>query len=235
MSEVGELILPTEKVKASRKNPRVLILYGAPKVGKTTLASQLKDNLLIDLENGSDFVDAIKLRANNLVELKAIGDKIIKEGRPYKKITIDSLTKLEELCEAAATKMYMATGIGKNFDGKSVLELPSGAGYFWLRQAFSIWKNYIESIAGEVIYIAHLKEKMIEKAGKEVSSKEVDLTGKLKAITCSNADATGYVYRTNDGKIMVNFKSSEEVVCGSRCDHLRGQEFEFDWNKIYLK
>ena len=44
------IVLPTEKVKAKVKNPRFLILFGKPKSGKTTIASQLDSNLIIRSE-----------------------------------------------------------------------------------------------------------------------------------------------------------------------------------------
>ena len=56
-------------VKASRKSPKNMIIYGPPKIGKTTVLSQLDDCLIIDLEQGSDMVDALKVKVNNLKEL----------------------------------------------------------------------------------------------------------------------------------------------------------------------
>ena len=56
--------LPKTKVKASRKSPKNMIIYGPPKIGKTTVLSQLDDCLIIDLEDGSDMVDALKVKAN---------------------------------------------------------------------------------------------------------------------------------------------------------------------------
>ena len=41
--------LPKTVVKASRKSPKNMIIYGPPKIGKTTVLSQLKDCLIIDL------------------------------------------------------------------------------------------------------------------------------------------------------------------------------------------
>ena len=55
------IVLPTEKVKAKVKNPRFLILFGKPKSGKTTIASQLDSNLIIDLEGGAEFLSVSKL------------------------------------------------------------------------------------------------------------------------------------------------------------------------------
>lgn len=193
----------------------------------------MENTLLIDLEKGSSFVEALKFNVTSLQELHALGEAIKEKGKPYSRIAIDTVTKLEEWCEEAGTNLYKRTPIGRNFTGKSVLELPNGAGYFWLRTAFEYWRDYLLTLADEVILIGHLKDKLIEVQGKEVAAKDIDLTGKIRSITCAAADAIGYLYR-KDGKIFVTFKSSDEITCGSRCEHLKGQEFEFDWKKIYL-
>lgn len=243
------LILPTTKIPASRKSPKVLLLYGMPKVGKTTVLSELPDTLIIDLEDGSNFVDAMKVQCRNLNDLSALLDQIVSERRPYKRLAIDTVTKLEEWCEIDATNRYKQSAIGKNFTGQSVLELPNGGGYLYLRQSFTNWIGKMKNSAPELILVGHLKEKYlggkasvspngVELAGMknnvEVLSKEIDLTGKVKNIACADADAVGYLYRKQGGGLSVSFETNEEVNCGSRCGHLKGQKFEFDWSKIYI-
>ena len=86
-TEVKEgLVLPTTTVKSVVKSPKNLIIFSKPKTGKTTLLSQLPNCLLIDLEGGSDYVDAMKIKANNVRELMDIEAAIIKAGKPYKYI-----------------------------------------------------------------------------------------------------------------------------------------------------
>ncbi len=111
--------LPKTVVKASRKSPKNMIIYGPPKIGKTTVLSQLKDCLIIDLEEGSDMVDALKIKVNNLKELGEVGKAIIQDGKPYKYVAIDTISKLEEWCEAEAKTIYMKTPMGKNFETKN--------------------------------------------------------------------------------------------------------------------
>jgi len=241
--------LPKSKLPPSRKNPSRLIIYSVPKLGKTTIVSKLDNCLIIELEEGgADYVEALKIEAYNLAKLAEIGTQIKNEGKPYKYVCIDTITKLEELCEAVATNNYKKSPMGVNFQGKSVLSLPQGAGYFWLREAFTQWLNFCYSLADNVILLGHIKDKFIEVKGKEVSAKDLDLTGKLRTITCANADAIGYMYRNKEGQTLLNFKTSEEVTCGSRCEHLRGQEIVIadtvpdsdpieiiaHWDKIYL-
>jgi len=243
------MILPKDKVKATRKNPRLLMLYGPPKVGKTTLLSELENCLTIDLEKGSNYLDILKIEVNSLKELEKVGNAIIEANRPYKYLAIDTATKLEEWCEDFATILYKASAVGKNFSGNSVLELPNGGGYYWLRIAYGKWFNFCANLAEYLILIAHVRDKMlvdkkgVEIKGGQVSSMDLDLTGKIKAITCSKADAIGLLTRKVVGaengepvsKMFVNFNSSTEILCGSRCKHLLGKEMEFNWSDIFIK
>ena len=229
--------LPKAKVRASRKSPKNMIIYGAPKIGKTTVLSQLDNCLIIDLEDGSDMVDALKVKAHNLKDLQAIGSAIIKEGKPYKYIAIDTISKLEEWCEVYAKQIYMRTPMGKNFDknnpGASVQSLPNSAGYLYLRMAYKEWIDKLNKLADHVILVGHLKDKMLEKKGKEVAVKDLDLTGKIKQITCTNSDAIGYIYREGENT-MISFDSLEDIAAGTRCAHLKGKAMPLEWSKIFI-
>ena len=129
-----EINLPTSKVPAAHKSPKNLIIFSKPKVGKTSILSQLDNCLILDLENGSDYVDAIKIKANSITEIKEIGKAIKEAGNPYNIIAVDTITALEEMCIPYAEELYTRSPMGKNWptDGKpkygSILNLPNGAG-----------------------------------------------------------------------------------------------------------
>ena len=132
--------------------------------------------------------------------------------------------------------MYQATPMGKNFDkdnkGLSVLTLPNGAGYNYLRQSFQKWFRNLNKLADHVIFVGHLKDKYLTKNGKEVKANDLSLTGKLREIACANSDAIGYVYR-GEGQTRISFDSTNDDTAGSRCEHLRGLDGELDWSKIF--
>jgi hypothetical protein len=232
-----KLELPKKKVKALRKSPKNMVIYGPPKIGKTSALASLDGCLILDLEDGSDMVDALKIKANNLSELSQIGQSILKEEKPYKYIAVDTITQLELWCESEAKVLYRNTPMGKNFDrsekGLSVLSLPNGAGYLYLRMAYKKWLNRLNSLADHVILVGHLKDRVIEKKGKEVTAGDLDLTGKIRGITCANADAIGYIFREED-KTMISFDAGQDINAGSRCDHLKGQVMELDWTNIFI-
>jgi energy-coupling factor transporter ATP-binding protein EcfA2 len=244
-----EIKLPTSKVSATSKSPKNLVIFSKPKAGKTTVLSQLENCLILDLESGSDYVDAIKLKATSLDEIKAIGKAIKDAGNPYDYVAIDTITALEEMCLPYAEELYTRTPMGKGWptEGKakygSILNLPNGAGYPWLREAFVKVIDYVKTWAPRTILVGHVKDTLLEKNGSNFNSLDLALTGKLKLITTSNSDAIGYLFRRGSKNIL-SFKTTDEISCGARPEHLRNQEIEIselvdnkvvvNWDKIFI-
>jgi hypothetical protein len=236
------IVLPTKKVKADRINPKRLIIYSKPKTGKTSAFAGLEGNLIIDLENGADYVEAIKVKANNLQELKEIGKAIKEANYPYKYVTIDTVTALEDMVMPLAINLYKQTPMGKNYSGDSILTLPNGAGYLYVRQAFFQVLDFIDTLAPQIILSGHIKDKQVDDKGEMVMSANIDLTGKIKSLICANADAIGYMFRRGEQTIL-SFKTNEEVTCGARPEHLRNEEIVISemvngelithWEKVY--
>lgn len=237
-------VLPTEPNQAVTKSPKSLILFSAPKVGKTTLAAALASNLIVDLENGSDHVGGLIVKINTFTELHELCEEIKKQGKPYRYITLDTATALEDMCLPLALKLYQKTPMGKTYVG-DILSLPNGAGYKYLRDAYDLMINKVRECAERTILLGHVKDKVIEKAGKEVNAKELALTGKLSGITCAKADAIGYLYRDGN-KCIVTFETMSELVCGARPLHLRNKsmvlseqdpntgETKTYWDRIFI-
>ena len=220
------IVLPKEKVKAKVENPRFLILFGKPKAGKTTLVAALDNNLIIDLEGGSEFLEALAVQARSVKDLGDIANAIREVKKetgkyPYKYITIDNATRLEEMCMSYAIQLYKATPMGKKYEGTDLRTLPNGSGYLYIRQAV---RKVIDMFRG-------LCDNFI-------------LIGALANIICGEADAVGYVYRKKN-ETHISFEGGDNSVIEARAPHLRGKNIvvaESDennnittyWNKVYL-
>jgi hypothetical protein len=251
--------LPTKKVKASRVNPQKIIIFGNPKVGKTSALAELDNCLIIDVEDGTNFVNALKV--NVLAEAKNEGvppmvmlKNIIKDikagneainGYMYKYIAIDTVSALEALVLPVAGKLYKNTVQGKKWTGTDVTELANGAGYRWTRLALQMVLNELEEVCDTLIILGHVKDKLVQKDGEEMNERLLDLTGKMGAILASKVDAIGYIYR-EDNKTIVNFQASDSLVCGGRCNHLinkkvtliesdENNNISVDWSEIFVE
>lgn len=242
------IVLPTEKVKAKVSNPRFLIIFGKPKSGKTTIVSELENNLIIDLEGGSQFLDALSVQARNVADLGEIAAAIRQKNKEcngffYKHITIDNATRLEEMTLSYALTLYNQTPMGKSYRG-DVRMLPNGAGWFYIRQAVRKVIDMFRELCEEFILVGHTKDKLVNKEGEELSEMQLDLAGRLSDIICGEADAIGYIYRKKN-QTLISFQGGENNIVEARAPHLRGKtvviaesdesgKITTDWNKIYL-
>ena len=219
------MALKKVKRKVVSENPKVMLLYGAPKVGKTTALSQLKDCLIIDTEQGAGMIEGYIEEANSREELINIL-KEAKEGHEYKYVAIDTIDKIADWAEKAVCQEENVVAIA---------DLAYGKGFALVREKVLNTVKVMKSIFPHVIVIGHRKwARAIVDSKAIVEPESLDLTGKLKNMLMADCDAIGYVYRDDEkDKLMVSFKANEALEAGSRSPHLRGKEIELNWKLIY--
>ena len=213
------------KRKVVSTNPSVLLLYGAPKVGKTTMLSKLDDCLIIDTEKGSRMIEGYISEVSNrdelidtLIELKESKDV------KYKYIALDTIDKVAEWAEK---RVCEEEGV------RAIADLAFGKGYGMVREKVTQTIEAFKEVTEHLITIGHRKVAYAVTDGSTIVIPEsIDLTGKLKNVIMSGADAIGYVYRDED-ELMVSFKANDAIEAGSRCPHLKGKEVKFNWKNIY--
>lgn len=243
------LVLPKEKTLPCKNSMRFVIFFGRPKAGKSSAMAALDSNLIIDLEDGYKNLSALVIQARNINDFgeiaKALQEEIQKTGKyPYKYITIDNATRLEEMCMGYAITLYKQTSIGKNYQGTDIRTLPNGSGYLYIRQAVRKVIDMFRTLCETLILVAHTRDRQINIEGQEMNEMTLDLTGKLGDILCGEADAIGYVYRKKNQTI-ISFEGGESSVREARPEHLRGKKIviaesdednklTFYWDKIFL-
>ena len=214
--------------------------------------ASLDSNLIIDLEDGYRALSVMKVKVNNAQEIfevaQAISSKIKETGSmPYRFITIDNASRLEEFSLSYAAQLYRSTPMGQSWgmlkdragnvvkdpktnrpmpDPKAdVRTLPNGSGYMYLRKAIKKLVDIFKPLCDTLILVAHVKDKQIKKDSEEMSEMTVDLAGKTGDIICGEADAIGYIFR-RENKTIVSFKGGDDTLKEARPLHLRGKEFE---------
>ena len=219
------MALKKVKRKAISQNPKTLLLYGAPKVGKTTALSQLNDCLILDTEGGANMIEGYVESVSNREELI----KVLKEaqdGHDYKYVAIDTIDKIATWAETAVC-------VEENVS--AVQDLAFGKGFGMVREKVLNTVKILKDIFPHVIIIGHRKwARAIVDSKAIVEPESLDLTGKLKNMLMADCDAIGYVYRDEEkGNLMVTFQSNDALEAGSRSPHLKGKELELKWNLIY--
>lgn len=253
------MILPTKVVKANRVNPKKMIIFSKPKNGKTSSLAKLENNLIVDLEGGSEFVDALKINVVkeaqdkniSLLEVVKLIIKDLKEVKvkigknPYQFITLDTVTVLEDIVLPLANQMYRDIPQGANWMGTDVRTLPNGTGYQHLRNAILFVISQFESLCDTLILVGHVKRKSLNVNDAELDEKSLDLSGKIPGILSADADAIGYMYR-EENKTILDFEPSDSALVGARPEHLRGKKIVIaesdengvvtvNWSEVFLK
>jgi hypothetical protein len=258
---MSEFILPKAPTKSKLINPSPFLIFGVPKIGKTTSIAALENCLVINLEDPVQTADGMVVYAPTLEVFRSILKAIIKDGKPYNYLAIDTLTKLEEFCIVRAEEIYVNSPMGAGWikrddkgkllptcgksKYKSILFLPNGSGYMYLRQAFDEITTLIKKCAPNIIYIAHVKQTNILKDGVEFTSSDINLVGKNKQNISAEAQAIAFMRRVG-GKNYLCFQPSEDVLAGCKIKRLEGKEIlisEYDeddnlithWDQIYIK
>ena len=244
--------LPTERSVVDNYNPKLLIIMGRPKQGKSSFVAAIDDNLIIDLEDGYRALSVMKVQARTAKDMQEIRNAIIAKGKelhkaPYKYITIDNATRLEEMSVSLAAELYRATPMGSNWgyvidqkgmvvkdpktgklmiDPKAdVRQLANGAGWLYMRKAIRQLIDMFKPLCETLILVCHVKDKQIRKNGEEMSEMAVDLAGKTGDIICGEADAVGYLYRDSN-KTFISFEGGDNTIREARPLHLRGKKIQ---------
>lgn len=234
--------LPRKKVGSETTDPVNLIIYSKPKMGKTTALSALENNLIIDTEDGSRYVDALKVSVNNAKDINELCKALEEAGNPYDFLTIDTMTSLEEICKPIALKLYQATAAGKNYTG-DILSAPNGSGYGHLRTAIEKVQERLKKHTRNLILVCHSKDAAID--SDQVTVKQIDLLGKTGRILASKADAMGFLTRDENSNTILSFNTNNSSIeCGARPAHLRNADIvlgemqpdgtiEFHWERVF--
>jgi hypothetical protein len=220
------MALPTKVTKVQSVDPDRMIIASFPKTGKTSVFSELTLNgkwLVVDMENGSKFIENLRVSVTTPEQLIKLGEEITKAEFPYEGLIIDSLTVLENLAKQVATDKYRNSLIGSTWAGDDIIDLPKGAGYGFLRKAFFEIIEFIETLSPKTIYLGHLKASTIGEEEDAITALQLDLLGKTPKIFASRVDSIGFMRRDEQNNTVIDFATSDEQYAGSRSEHLQGK------------
>ena len=141
------MALKKVKRKAISKDPKVMLLYGAPKVGKTTALSQLDNCLIIDTEQGANMLDGYIEQVNTREDLIVLLQEA-QEGHDYKYVAIDTIDKIAEWAEESVCREEAVDAIQ---------DLAFGKGFGMVREKVLNTVKVMKKIFPHVIVIGHRK------------------------------------------------------------------------------
>jgi len=184
-----------KKDDVTPERPIIIVLYGVPGSGKTSVATTAGNPLLIDTDRGYD--RAVQrceatLVANNWHDI----DNERETMKGYKTIIVDTAKSMID--------DYLSQyAIEKNYKLKSNTRKRFGQ----MGDDFKEFVNYLRSNGSDIIFICHDKETQ----DGDVIKHAPDCTGQSKDLLVRIADQVGYIYIDN-GKRTITFNTLDNYV-----------------------
>ena len=176
--------LPTTKTPAKQEiGALTWLIYGPPKIGKSTLASQADNALFLATEAGLNSLEVFQIPIASWDDfLSACG--LIKAGKhDYKTIVIDTVDMLHKLCAEHV--------LGKN-GAEHESDLAYGKGYALVNGEFQRVITKLAAMPFGLIMISHSKEQEKEsRTGKYVKTTPT-LTESIRKILLGMVDVIAF-------------------------------------------
>lgn len=225
-----------DEVKTGKEpNPPRIVIYGGPKVGKSTFASGAEDALFIQTEDGLDALDVARIDCRgNLPRLKSALRELYNEDHSYKTLVIDSADWLEAdiwawLCEDAGAASIDELGGGY------------GKGYNRAREEWDNILTFLDALRSKkgmtIVFIAHHQVRRMEAPDSEpydysalklhkhaaaLLEEWADLIGFVRVRTDVEVEDAGFGKKRgraasiNDGERVVTVRQDPAYVTGNR-------------------
>lgn len=188
----------------------ITYIYGAPKCGKTTLASQMEDALLVAFEKGYNALPGIRpVDITTWGEFKQVVRELKKSEvkQVYKSIVIDTVDIASALCEKYVCSQNDVEKLG---------DIPYGGGWALVKKEFEETFRVIAQQGYALFFISHAKDKVFKREdGTEYNQIVPSLANAYNEIVKNMADIFGYAHqvRTENGtNVVLTLRSMDGTI-----------------------
>lgn len=205
----------------------ITYIYGAPKTGKTTLAVQMPNSLLLAFEKGYNALPGV-----NVVDITSWGDMkaIIRElkkpdiKKAYKAIIVDTIDIAADMCTKYVCSQKGIEALG---------DLGYGKGWTAFKDEFSDMFRGLTQLGYAVFFIGHHKEAMIGDEGNQKMVIRPALSNSIKTVIEGMADIYGYVHQESGHPMSVlTLRHKDDTIsCGGRFKYI-APEIEMSYDNL---
>lgn len=208
----------------------ITYVFGAPKTGKTTLASQAPDCLLLACERGYNAIPGIIAQdITSWAEMRQVFKELKKpevQAR-FKTVIVDTIDLAAKYCTKYICNQNEVQELG---------DLPYGKGYNLMRSEFEDIFNSLAQLGYAIIFISHAQESVFTREnGTEYNRIIPSLSpSKVNAIIENMADIYGYahqkIYEDGSSQVVLTLRSNDgSISCGSRFKYIDSEvPFTYD-------
>lgn len=210
-------MLPKNEKRVVNKSSRVKIwLYGAPFSGKTTLADQFPDVLMLNTDgNINSFTAPVveikeRVEGRQIIDVWTVFNETINElqkGSDFKTIVVDLV---EDTFEACRRYCYKKLGIEHESDN-------SFKAWDYVRNEYLTTMKRLLTLDYNIVLISHedMSKDITKKTGDKVTSIRPNIQDKLANKLAGMVDIVARVVADGDNRTL-NFKSDDVIFGGGR-------------------
>lgn len=198
----------------------ITYVYGAPKTGKTTLASQMDGSLLLAFEAGYNALPGVMAQdVTSWGEMKQVFRELKKPEvqAVYRSVIVDTIDVAADRC-----KKYICQQNGIEDLG----DLGYGKGWTKFKDEFNEVFRGLTQLGYAVFFIGHHKEVTVTEAnGSEKIVIRPSLSNSTREVIAGMADIYGYAHQFKEGEMSVlTLRSADGTIeCGCRFKHIPNQ------------
>ena len=195
----------------------ITYIFGAAKIGKTSLAAQAPDCLLLAAERGYNGLSGIIAQdITSWSDMRQVFRELKKPEvkQRFKVLIVDTIDLMAKYCTKYICNQNGISDLG---------ELGYGRGYSAMRSEFEDVFNSLAQMGYAVIFISHAQDKTFKRAdGTEYNKIVPSLSpDKVNAIIENMADIYGYAHLARDAegnsvRVLTLRSPDDSVSCGCR-------------------
>ena len=215
-------LLNLEPHKVSRDlSGYITYIYGPPKSGKTTTASQMPSPILLAFEVGYNAIPGIIVQdITNWAEMKQAYNQLKKQQvkDKFKTVIVDTIDVAAEMCETYTCNQLGISSLG---------ELGFGKGWKEFKKEFNNVFRGLTQLGYAVFFIGHQKEQTVKDAmGNERIVIRTALGNSVKTFIEGMADIFGYAHQptvesNSNGMSVLTLRSFDDSIsCGGRFKYI---------------
>lgn len=219
--------LRMEKSKKVKEVTEYIIqIYGEPKAGKSTFASNFPDAYFICTEPGHKFLEVYggDIIHKDWNEVKDTCRHLAKGDHPFKTIVFDTVDNAHEFCSKHVNK---TRGIEHESDEGF------GKGWAAVQKEFKLVINTLANRGYGVVFISHVSQTERTTKGMKHSYLDNSLSGKARKFINGLSDVILYAHSNDNGDRFLRTKASTTVNAGDRSG-LLPEIIEMDY-KVFEK
>ena len=208
-------LLQIEPHKVSRDlSGYITYIYGAPKTGKTTLAVQMPNAILLAFEKGYNALPGVMAQdITSWGDMKQVYRELKKPAvkQKFDSVIVDTIDIAADMCQKYICDQNGITTLG---------ELGFGKGWTFFKNEFSTTFRGLTQLGYAVVFLGHDKQVIDDNGNRTIRPA---LTQSTRTVIAGMADIIGYAHQKKNAPMSVLTLRCEDdsIECGGRIKYIQ--------------